>query len=32
MLYIPQELAFGAQGYQGIEPGTTLVFDLEIVE
>lgn len=32
MLYVPQELAFGAQGYQGIEPGTTLVFDLEVVE
>lgn len=32
ILYIPQELAFGQQGYQNIEPGSTIIIDLEIVE
>lgn len=30
-LYIPQELAYGQNGTQNIEPGSTLVFDLEIL-
>lgn len=32
IVYIPQELGFGEQGNQGIQPGTTLVLDLEIVD
>lgn len=32
MLYVPQELAYGQQGNQSIQPGETLVFDLEIVD
>lgn len=32
MLYIPQELAYGAQGNQSIQPGETLLFDVEIVD
>lgn len=32
MLYIPQELAYGQQGNQNIQPGQTLVFDVEIVD
>lgn len=31
-LYLPQDLAYGQQGAAVIEPGSTLVFDLEIVE
>lgn len=32
MLYVPQELAYGQQGNQSIQPGETLVFDVEIVD
>lgn len=32
ILYMPADIAYGAQGNQAIEPGETLVFELEICE
>lgn len=32
VLYIPEDLGYGQQGSGNIEPGSTLVFDLEIME
>lgn len=31
-LYIPSALAYGEQGNQGIEPNSTLIFELELLE
>ncbi|MDE6783150.1 MAG: FKBP-type peptidyl-prolyl cis-trans isomerase, partial [Paramuribaculum sp.] len=32
VLYMPADLAYGNQGNQSIEPGETLIFELEICE
>ena len=31
-LFIPAELAYGENGNRGIEPNSTLIFDLDIVK
>ena len=31
-LYIPSRLGYGERGTQGIEPNSTLIFDVEVVE
>jgi FKBP-type peptidyl-prolyl cis-trans isomerase FklB len=31
-LFIPSNLAYGDQGNQGIKPGATLIFDVQLLE